>query len=454
LVITIELPKEEAFVQLRGIWLRSGDKTYSYKDFEYSSAWDIEADRYFLMPGSSGELTWRGKIGERTALTIFPMDSEAHVTVLWDGETFEHTLTDETFKVDKKSTAPFWYYVLLTLTRIICLGTAFYYFFDLFQVIGDSRKRQAGTVALLILLSLFSVYLQFENPEIKGRLDIQISRHNAVIAGVSLNPWQYRVLAEWLIEALVRVAGIFGSTDPYFGVFAVLRTAQNLSIFALFYAYLRRSGFSGNVSLMGIMFLTGSMLNSFHQSDLSFNTYFDVIFYLCSALLILNNLFVWLPFVTIFASLNRETSGLIPLLGLSALTNFRGDRVKSVSVAFSLFLWGVIFILLRILYPGRELFIPYGYHPGFELLTYNLTLPSLHMLLRFFSFAPFVGLIYYRHSPPFLRRVFIAIVPIWFLVHFPGSVVSEARLFLVPQLLVFIPMFLAFVRDRYPVDSQ
>jgi hypothetical protein len=67
--------------------------------------------------------------------------------------------------------------------------------------------------------------------------------------------------------------------------------------------------------------------------------------------------------------------------------------------------------------------------------------------LRFLSFAPFLGLIAFRQSPLVLKRFAIALVPVWILVHFLGSVVSEARLFLVPQILVFIPLFLTFLRD-------
>ncbi len=455
LKITIDYPDEENDpVQLKGVWLRFDDKTHSHKDFIFSGEWEAEFDHFLLNPGSVGELLWQGSIGERATLTLFPLDKRAKVTILWDGEKFDSILVDKPFIVNKKSSTPFLYYALIVITSIVCLGFAFFVFFSVFESVGNLKKRRIAIVVLLALLSLYSAYLQFENPEIKGRLDMQIDRHNAVIAGTALDPWQYRPLAEWLIDALMWIVVSLGAADPYLWVFAVLRVAQNLAIFFLAFSYFRRLGFSDMVSMAGLVFLTGSMLNSFHQSDLSFNTYFDLIFYLTAGLLILNDLYPRLPYLMIFASLNRETSGLIPLMGFSSLRNFRTDRAKLAPILFSLVVWTVIFFLLRALYPDRELFIPYGYHPGPELLSYNLTPFSLILFLRFLSFAPLVGLLVYRQWPPLLKRFFIAIVPLWFPAHFLGGVVSEARLFLVPQALVFIPLFLCYMREYYPAGGQ
>lgn len=455
LKITIDYPDQENDpVQLKGVWLRFDDKTYSYEDFIFSGEWEAESDHFFLSPGSVGELIWQGSIGERATLTLFPLDKRVKVTILWDGEKFDSILVDKPFIVNKKSSTPFSYYALIVITRIVCFGFAFFVFFSVFESVDRLKKRQIAVFVLLALLGLYSVYLQFENPELKGRLDLQVDRHNAVISGTALDPWQYRVFAEWLIEALVFAAKPLGIADPYLWVFVFLRVLQNFTIFLLAYFYFRKLAFSGVVSLAGIIFLTGSLLNSFHQSDLSFNTYFDLIFYLGAGLLILNDFFQLLPYLMVFASLNRETSGLIPFMGFSSLQNFRTDRAKLASILFSLVVWTVIFFLLRALYPDRELFIPYGYHPGPELLSYNLTPFSLILFLRFLSFAPFVGLLYYRQWSPLLKRFFIAIVPLWFLVHFLGGVVSEARLFLVPQALVFIPLFLCYMREYYPAGGQ
>lgn len=448
LAITVQLPDGSSGpTQLKGVWLRFDDKEYSYKDFQFSGTWTAESDRYFLIANSQGELSWDGKIGEKATLTIFPLDTGAHVTVLWDGEENTAVLADKPLVINKKSATPMLYYVLIVVAWIICLGFVFSVFFSLFQSMKNSRIATATIVAILVLLSAYTVYAQFENPEIKDRLDIQIGRHNAVITGIAPDPWQYRVFAEWLVEGVVGFVKLLGLEEAYFGAFVFLRVAQNLGIFILAYLYFRKLGFSRLVSLVGILFVTGALLNSFHQSDLSFNTYFDVIFYLSAALLILNNSFAWMPLLMLAASLNRETSGLIPFLALSALPNFRDYKSKLVPIAISLGVWIFVFFSLRALYSDSELFIPYGYSPGLPLLGYNLSLFSFSLLLRFFSFAPLVGLWMFRHWTNPLKRFFVVLIPAWFVVHFLGSVVSEARLFLVPQVLVFIPAFLYFVQE-------
>lgn len=436
-------------VQLKGVWLRFDNKEYSYKDFSYSDEWVIEADRYFMKANSHAEIRWQGRIGERAVLTIFPMDKETQITVRWDGEESTEILKDKPIVINKLNRASIWYYILIVLVKTVCLGFGIFFLLGVYQSLNVSRTRAVMTIAFFAFLTAYTVYAQFENPEIKGRLEeLQVSRHAAVIAGTAPNPWQYRVFAEWLISGMVSLVSLFGLSDPYFGVFALVRILQNAAIFILAYLYFRKLGYSEQASLLGIVFTAGALLNSFHQSDLSFNTYFDVIFYLGASLLILNDSHIWLPALMVAASLNRETSGLIPFLALSTLRGIRNWYSKFVFIILSLAVWGIVFVLLHIYRPENELFLPYGYYPGISLLGYNLTSFSLGMLLRFISFTFFVGLFFYKQWSPILKGFFIALVPVWFLIHFFGSVISETRLFLVPQLLVFIPAFLIFVERK------
>ncbi|MBK6792283.1 MAG: hypothetical protein IPG80_07020 [Anaerolineales bacterium] len=447
--ITLKPEENKGTLQLKGVWLRFNEETFSNKEFVFSSEWASDADKYFLSANAQGELYWEGRIGEHATLTIFPPDGQASATVLWDDEETSSVLADAPFVVKKKSATPTWYYILIILLCIGCLGFALFVFFNLYQWMGDSKSRRLVVVLVLSLLTVYTVYTQFENPEIKGRLEIQEGRHMAVMTGTALNPWQYRVFAEWLIEGAVRLSASLGLGQGYFAVFLALRLIQNAVIFGFVYVYFQKIGFSKLVALVGILFVTGSMLNSFHQSDLSFNTYFDVIFYLAAVLLILKDLFVWLPVLMVAAAMNRETSGLIPFLAITTLPRIKDQRSKVFLILLSLVVWVGVFLALRALYPDRELFIPYGYQPGLPLLSYNLTLSSFELVVRFFSFAPLVGMLMYKDWMPVLKRFFITLIPVWFMIHLIGSVISEARLFLVPQLLVFIPAFLVFVQHKY-----
>lgn len=440
--------------QLKGVWLKFDEKVYSYKDFKFSDEWEQKTEQYFLAPNSIGTLTWQGRIGENAKLSIFPLDEPVKTTITWDGNTSTYQLRDTALEVKKKSVTPTYYYFLIIITQIFLGGFIFFVFAILYNA-ARAKHLNIVTGILLISLSFYTVYSQFENPEIKGRLDvIQTSRHNAVINGTAGDPWQYRLLSEWLLEGILKTVKTPTNQKSINIAYVILRLLQNLLIFAGGYWYFRKLGFSDFISTIGVIYFTGSLLNSFHQSDLSFNTYFDLIFYLAAALLILNYSFSWLPFLMLFAALNRETSGLIPLMGLFILISLGWvNRNNTFLITATFGIYGGVFLALRIFYPSNGLIIPYGLNPGIELLNYNLTLGSLLLLLRFLSFAPIVGLFSYKHWKFPLHQFFIAIVPAWFLIHFVGSIISESRLFLVPQILVLIPLFLCFIEKRLPVTS-
>lgn len=435
-------------VQLKGVWLEFDDKKYSSSDFTFSDEWSRVSDRMFLDANSQGEMTWEGKVGYVTALKIFPMDTKAHIDIVWDGEESTAELTDTPLVIKKKSATPVFYYMLIVLAQWLVMGYGLFVFFSIFQSIENPKLKGVVVAFLLASLSVWTVYIQFQNPEIHGRMEMLMDRHMAVINGLAPGHWQYRVLPEWLIEWLVPVAGLFGFADPYFIVFVLLRLGQNGSIYFLTYSYYKKSGFSEFFSMVGIIFVTGSLLNSFHQSDLSFSTYFDVLFYLVGVLILMADAFKWLPLLMFFAALNRETSGIIPLMALSFVnvSNWRTQKTKFLVAAVCLFLWGAAYFGLREVFPERPAWAPYGNEAGIPLLLYNLRPESLSIVFRFFSVIPLLGIAVYRNWHPLLKRYFFILVPVWVVIHLLIGVIAESRLFLVPQILVFIPSALVFFR--------
>lgn len=434
-------------VQLRGVWLDFDDKKYSSASFSFSDEWVGSPDGYFLDSNLQGELSWHGKIGEKAKLTIFPMSAEAVVTVLWDGEERSSHLTDSTIAFNKKSATPIWYYVTIAAARATSAGYLLFLFFTIFLAIKDPKRRLAVACLSLFLISLVMVYLQFQTVEEVGdQFYLQVNYHQAVISGQAPSPWQYRVFSEWLIEGLVVFAESIGLGKPYYFVFALVRVVQSIGTYFLLFFYYRKLGFSNLLALTGAVFATGSLFSSFLHHGFSINSYFDVIFYLGAALMILGQAFAWLPPLMVLASLNRETSGLIPLLALEAIPDLHIRKRSAILIFLSIFAWGLVFIFLRFLYPARELFISYGYSPGLPLLGYNLSPGSFPLLFRFFGLAPLFGLLVFRRWPIMLRRFFAILIPIWFLVHLFASVITETRLFFVPQFLVFVPSFLVFVQ--------
>lgn len=443
------LEENDEPVQLKGVWLSFDNRKIASSDFVFSNNWEENSNKYFIDSASQGRLSWQGKIGERAKLTIFPLDTPAEVTVTWDGEESTAILLGETIFFNKKSSTPIWYYGLITSARVVFLFFLLLIFFSLFLNIKSWERQRAVVFVSLFLLSTWLVYSHFQSVDITEKLDLQISYHNSVLAGNAPSPWQYRPFSEWVLEGGIFLASLVGLADSFYFGALLLRVVQNTLIYFLAYFYYRKLGFIREIALIGVFFLSGSLLNSFLKSGFSFNTYFDVIFYLIAGLLILRRSFVWFPLLMVAASLNRETSGLIPFLALSVIWDMKNRKTDVFFIIFSLICWAFVFITLRIIYPGHEIFIPYDSPPGISLLIYNLSPAPFGLLIRFFSLTPIIGLAVVQRWSRVIKIFFVVLVPIWFGVHLIASVIGETRLFLVPQTLIFIPAFLFFVESIY-----
>ena len=64
-----------------------------------------------------------------------------------------------------------------------------------------------------------------------------------------------------------------------------------------------------------------------------------------------------------------------------------------------------------------------------------------------FGVIPFIILYKFRRFPALLRLWFIAIVPLWFSVHLLTVVTYQTRLFLVPSILIFLPMMMWLIEN-------
>jgi hypothetical protein len=65
-----------------------------------------------------------------------------------------------------------------------------------------------------------------------------------------------------------------------------------------------------------------------------------------------------------------------------------------------------------------------------------------------------ICLLKFRQCSPILKIWFIAIVPIWFFVHFYSVPSYESRLFFVPTFLIFIPMVLEVVQKSGSLENR
>jgi hypothetical protein len=224
----------------------------------------------------------------------------------------------------------------------------------------------------------------------------------------------------------------------------VVRVIQQVLVFLAFGLYLSALGIGLERILVGMSVLAMGMINGIRWADLSFSTYTDVAFYLLAGWMILRGRYIWTLPVIALAGLNRETSVLIPFCVLSALA-WDGDRsweILGVAMA-GMAIWCVEFVSLRLLF-GPQLPDP-GYN-GLSfphLWRHNLTHPLGWMVLVLtLGVFPAWTAWKWRVLDKRIKWMFWALVPAWVLAMTLGANFVEARVFLVPQVMVFLPAFL------------
>lgn len=299
--------------------------------------------------------------------------------------------------------------------------------------------------AAVVCLSLMTVHLQV----FPLGLDFiesgtQIRRHLNVLRGTAPGHWQYRLLSEWLVHGAIVLCRRLELDRPVAVAFILFRILQNLAIFSLCAVYYRRLGLGEARVLLGMSCLAWGMTNARYDSDLSLNTFSDMIFYLVAALLILARRDVWLVPLCVLAALNRETAGLIPLMALLHRVDASADQRSPRRFApalLALAAFAATYFAVHWAIGPRPEFPSYpGHQRGIDTLLVNLHRRwTWSQLLATNGWLPFLALAAFRRWPPGLRAFFWAVVPAWYAAHFAMSVVAETRLMLVPLAIVFVP---------------
>jgi hypothetical protein len=459
--------------------LKVDKDTLNAAAFTVVSVWKSASAPSLPSPGSTTALHWFGPASSNVTLAVRIPPGPGTVTVYWDKSQAVIALSPDSAKqyiVKRQFATPWGVGALLYTSAYILISWLLLLSLVLFD--GRSKdlvKRAANSRILLVLLAtmlaVVTVILQLHS--LLGGADSfisyingeQLARHNAILQGQAPDPWQYRVFSEYLVEGFIRLFQILEIQDALVVGFVSLRILQNLAIFLLALALYGKVSGSKARALMGLLLLASTMKNAFYDSDLSFNTYFDLIFYLLAFILILNRQYYWIILVTALAALNRETGGLIPFLALAALVDEQRPKLnKLLLFVLPAAAFAAIFIGLHVLYPNRPLLVPYGRQPGIPLLIYNVTRSiTWDRLFYALGLIPVIALLSIFDWPRPWQRFFLIMCPVWFAIHFVLSVVGETRLFLVPQAVIFIPGVLftlgyfqnySSIRPRPPLESS
>jgi hypothetical protein len=319
-----------------------------------------------------------------------------------------------------------------------------------------SDRRGLIAPALIVALALATVYVQYrgllvdsagKDPQAFIEEDLR-ERHDAIIDHEQGDPWRYRLLSEWGARASLEAADAAGFDKPAVVGFLGFRVLQNLAIFALMWLYLRRLGIGWFESLLGLGLLAWGFTQALHHQAMSFNTYGDIAFYLAGALLILHRRWWWVVPLAVLAAVNRETSGLIPVMLMAmawplGVRSDEGRRALRIGLV-ALVAFGAAYGAVRLIV-GSSFFIEAdGQSPGLDLLDYNLTRGmTWDFVFQTLNILPLLAALAWRRWPPELKAFGVAVVPAWVAIHLFTSVLAESRLLLVPLAVVFIPGVLA-----------
>ncbi len=456
LAVQFDVPSGSPALSLpaESVRLVMGKEALNAAAFQLVGPWQTSGSQLRLAAGETGSLRWTGTVPQTTVLSIQPPSGDASLTVYWDNTRSEIPLQAgqrTPILITQKASLPWGFNVAFLASCFIVAACLLAWITLLFggriALRQHSRLRRAPAWAVVLLaaaLAVVTVKLQIDSLDggLQYLTTTQLARHSAMLQGQAPDPWQYRMLSEFVAEGMLRLFQVLHVPSATVVAFVTLRLLQNTAIFLVAFAVYKRIGGSNALGLLGILILVGSMLNAFYDNDLSFNTYFDLLFYLLCILFLLSRNYRAVVILTVFAALNRETSGLIPFVMAGAIY---GDKTrpglrKYMPALLSLVLFMGIFAGLRLIYPARPLYVPYRHAPGIPLLLYNLTRSfTWQQLLTTLGLAPFVGLAFFESWPLLWKRIFLIVCPIWFLIHSFASIMAETRLFLVPQAIVFIP---------------
>lgn len=362
----------------------------------------------------------------------------------------------------------------------------------MYTLISPSKLKKFIKKIVFVLSFLALAWYPIYKNIYYGRANLQIERHKDFLAKKSefYNPWQYRIFSPFLVEGTLSIynatvdkvwpveeivdlrmpssinpkdltAELLNSLSEngnlkYFLIFVFYRFVFNALTF-LFLYYLMHHFIKNRFLLVGAIVFTSLILgNSVNDSDFTLHTYIDVVLYLIAACVIV---YKWSEYyiviLSVIGAFNRETSLLIPYLFYISNINwsnvknyldirsFLAERRVILITALSYVLYIMIFIAIRSHYGYVEQTM-WKVPSGLPMLKFNLfsvvSIKTYSEMFGTFTILPIICIWYFKRMPEILKSWFVFIVPIWFLVHWWSVVAYQSRLFLVPTLMIFLPM--------------
>ena len=271
----------------------------------------------------------------------------------------------------------------------------------------------------------------------------------------------FRLLPNYAMEGFMRlVRGSRVDPEPR-KILLYGRWMVDFLIFILAAMFYRRLGLPRPAVILGLIVLAWVIYPMRYGCLLNHSTFLDAVFFLLAGLALVGGRPGLMIPITVLAVFNKETGLLIPLL--PAMAVWRPRRPWSLprkELLITLVCLGLgLAVYLGVRWSmGWE---PWGNsqdQPGWAFVEYNLfeCTDSWRHMFYTMGLMPFMALFTLRASPPWLRRWFWGVFPIWLVVHTVSAWWCETRVFLPPLALVVIPicLFAALGRGAWAADGQ
>jgi hypothetical protein len=346
-------------------------------------------------------------------------------------------------------------------------------------------KKTLKGLAIMLSLTMMSLYPIFENISDGGGMS-QYTNHKAFMEGHSafFDPWQYRILCPIIAEQLFHLVDgamldkIYNKyktitfTERAFDLralqddvllfkytvaFVLFRFLEHLLIYFLLYKYLGLFTKNKVLRLVFLLIASWAIANAVMNSDFSMNTYMDIIIYLLAAYVVIAKENInWLIPLSILGAMNRETAAFIPLLPFFVHLDIKNRLFPPKNIWIHTAISSILFFSIL-----ASIRLYYGYHPEthpWNLIKFNLySATSFYTYFEVFSaigFFPLVCLYYWRKNSRALQTFFWLIVPIWFGIHIIGTFAREARCFLMPMIVIFMPMIVEIIEQKFREENS
>lgn len=267
--------------------------------------------------------------------------------------------------------------------------------------------------------------------------------HQGIIRGDFKSPYQYRVVAPWLVEVPSQMVDrVIDTSRGNRAIlvreifYALQRAVAVFVLFAVFHLLLL-TWFRPDIAFAGTLLFAGLHLFTYRSYYFQPSSPLNLLFLTIGAWLMARGEFKgWLYPLTIIGSLTRETFGLIVPIHLS----FFGLKRTTLKHTIGLFaVWAAVQIALRGIF---------GMRPSFPLRPLSVNFHEVFWPFFLFSLLWVIPLVGFRRLPSELRSMLLLFALPLVLVNFIFGKVEETRLFLDLAIVLIPSTLLVLLGDQ------